>query len=61
MKPNFEDITLNVTNGYNGEVFVLHDFFKYSFNIRKEILAETVLPLIEDYKNVYITIGYKNT
>lgn len=61
MKPNPEDINLVVTNGYNGKTIVYQDFFKFSFPSQKEMLAEVVLPMLEEFKNVYISIGYKNT
>ena len=60
MKEDLENRVLNVQNGYNGNLSVLEDFFKYSHVLQEQILGEIVLPLLYDAKSVHISIGYKN-
>lgn len=61
MKQDFDNAVLSVTNGYNGNVEVYQDFFKYSHGTQELILSDLILPMLYEYKSVHISIGYRNT
>lgn len=60
MKIDFDNCSLIITNGLNGKVETLQDFFKHSTYIQEQILGEQLLPILYDSKSAHVSIGYKD-
>ena len=59
MKPDIDNLVLEVQNGFNGEIKVINNFFAYTDMTKALLIADNVLPLLKDEKQVFLRISQR--